>query len=153
MMTEDEWVHCDQPHHFIGSRDCRWSRATRVGCWIVSSIGDYWPQHAGARLPPERRPLGHLDDRPAFYETMVFPADRVGDGCAVGGPLGWGNVTDEHYATEVEAEAGHEAMCRRWAARQLSDAAMATWLAMRPDWEGSVDGLVDAAIALTTEPA
>lgn len=48
---------------------------------------------------------------PLIFETMVFP-----------GKDDMGELDCDHYSTEAEAIAGHEAMCVKWAVDQPVDA-------------------------------
>lgn len=101
-----EWKWHGHPAHFIAAGRCRFHLATTVadGRFMVSTVGDYYPDHHG-----ERETLGAS----RHFETMVFPVDGERDcGCP--------NVTDYHeydfmgYQTSQDATAGHMDMCRKW---------------------------------------
>lgn len=93
--------------HFCGSSRCKFHLGTKVGPWVVSTIGDYFPS-------PMREPLNSPvgDEKPLFYETVVFPVTgALGCGC----PDHHGQEVDgRRYATAQEATAGHMGMCRKW---------------------------------------
>lgn len=93
--------------HFSGGSRCRFHLGTKVGPWIVSTIGDYFPS---PKREPLNAPIG--DEKPLFYETMVFPVMGVLDcGC----PDHLGQEADwRRYATAQEATAGHMELCRKW---------------------------------------
>lgn len=40
-----EWVWLGHPAHFIGGFDCRFHMATKIGNYIVSTVGEYLPEH------------------------------------------------------------------------------------------------------------
>lgn len=108
-VPESEWRWCGYPGHFIGSFDCLFHMKTRVGPWIVSTVGDYRPNHGRAEEPT---PLGVGAE--SLYETFVFAA-RDDVECHAGMPSDWTEVEGEQWATPQEAEAGHLAMCLRYA--------------------------------------
>lgn len=114
MIPKDEWEWGGYPGHFIGAHDCRFRLNTRVGPWIVSTVGEYTPR----LLSSEVRPLG--GGTHDLYETMVFVAKReAGCGCWVQES---GAERDcVRYATHEEAQSGHLAMCEKWAAVPLDD--------------------------------
>lgn len=101
-----EWVWHGHAAHFIGGARCRFHLATTVagGRFIVSTVGDYYPDPKG-----EREPIGLT----RLFETMVFPVDGA-EYC------GCPSIADyqEHdfmgYQTAQDATAGHMAMCRKW---------------------------------------
>jgi hypothetical protein len=100
--------------HFIGADSCRWHRHTQVGLFRVSSVGDYWSPMSG-----QRERLGAWEQ--SFYETMVFPTNgELEDGAEKAGcrcrhVIGWSEIEGKRYATQEEAEAGHEAMVAKYA--------------------------------------
>jgi hypothetical protein len=42
-IKRDKWVWMPHPAHFIYSSYCRFVMATKVGKYIVSTVGEYWP--------------------------------------------------------------------------------------------------------------
>ena len=100
------------PGHFISAINCRFRLCTVVGKWVVSTVGDYWPASSSER---EEIGVGRL------YETMVFSAGDPcdADGCHCEQPDIDGQGLDmDGYRTGKEAQAGHMAMCRKWAEKQ-----------------------------------
>lgn len=89
-----EWVWFGHPAHFIGGFDCRFHMATKIGNYIVSTVGEYLPEHEvremiahlkGVKLTGTGR--DRLDNylvKVGFeelaygrkYETMVFHAKK-----------------------------------------------------------------------------
>lgn len=107
-----EWRWFGMPGHFIGADSCRFRLCTAVGKWLVSTVGDYHPPSRTTRTE-----IG-LD---RFYETMVWRAGGpcVADGCCCLQPSLEGDELDmAGYQTGFEAQAGHLAMCRKWAEKQ-----------------------------------
>jgi len=52
-ITKDKWIWMPHPAHFICSNDCRFVLATRIGKYIVSTVGEYWPDQAVRRIHAE----------------------------------------------------------------------------------------------------
>jgi hypothetical protein len=81
---------------------------TKVGRYLVSTVGDYRP-----RGSEEAEELGYQ----RLYETMVFKAGKPcqEEGCGCGLPSIDGTEIDmEGYKTAAEAQKGHMAMCRKY---------------------------------------
>lgn len=106
------WKQYGYPAHFVGAHKCRFHLCTRVGNYIVSTVGDYFAD--GKPL----QPLGSGED--SLFETMVFDFDgEHQDGQPVvltGNPLEMAR-----YATPEAAQGGHEAYCRKMAALTQSE--------------------------------
>lgn len=125
------------PAHFICSRDCRFHLATRVGPWIVSTVGEFEPCMSVQEIRAESKGLtlkGRGDARRAdamrqlgyeeigyqrTYETMVFPSaprDDDGDTCCPWTAADFCEVECEGYNDAGAAYAGHLALCEKYAA-------------------------------------
>lgn len=99
-----EWQWFGNAGHFICGNDCRFHLFTRVGDYLISTVGEYWPDsqvrkiHANFHDPEWLRANAHLKgyhfdaayrERFGFekigydrtYETMVF---RMGGECECG---------------------------------------------------------------------
>src|SRR5262245_46801635 len=78
------WQWYGNAGHFICGRWCRFHLATRVGPWLVSTVGEFvHPRHGGGSEIEEARWLranwpGEDIGLDRKYETMVF---RAGDPC------------------------------------------------------------------------
>jgi len=106
-----DWKWFGKPGHFICGDRCAFHLATKVGNYMVSTIGEYkverndnaWSEIGAGRL----------------YETMVFRADTgICDvpSCGCGMPIHDGNNVDfAPYNTAGAASDGHMEMCRKWA--------------------------------------
>lgn len=119
-----EWEWFGHAAHFICGRWCRFHMATKVGDYLVSTVGLYvHPRHSAGSERAEsewlqKHPNGEEVGCDRFYETMVFKS--VGrcevPGCNCGLPLIDGSELDfEGYQTAGDATKGHHAMCAKWA--------------------------------------
>lgn len=106
-IPKSEWVWMPHPGHFIGASKCQFRLNTRVGNYIISTIGEYRP----FRSPEENVSIGW--DR--FYETMVFHAFATKNECCPWAASDFSELDMEGYKTDVEAYKGHMAMCEKWA--------------------------------------
>ena len=102
--------------HLIVAHLCRWHRHTQVGPYRVSSVGDYYVSY---RESTERTPIGSGDGD--FFETLVFRtsprAAEGSEGCGCRAVKSWVELDGQRYATAGAAQAGHEAMVRKYLAR------------------------------------
>lgn len=131
--------------HFICSHWCRFHLTTQVGPWLVSTVGEYWPErparemHArvydAAWLAENHHLKGdHFDsaylNRFGFqeigsgrtYETMVFcagnPCARTDCGCGL--PEIDGSQLDfRGYTDAGAATRGHMAMLKKWSRKKV----------------------------------
>lgn len=109
MIPAHEWLWFGRAMHFICGSDCQFHMATKVGDYIVSTVGQLWPDSTVRRIQaqvknkldgaPLPKGIGNEYDANYFkqfgwedigfgrkYETMVFlakPCKRKG--CACGG--------------------------------------------------------------------
>jgi len=127
------------PHagHFIGARHCNFHLNTYVGKYIVSTIGDYWPErnsreiHAKIYDPKwfeKNKDLKGDDFDFAYmekfgfeeiglgriYETMVFKAKKDNHKCCPYTASDWSEIDFIGYKTIEEATAGHKKLCLKW---------------------------------------
>ena len=115
---EFEWRWYGSPGHFICAYRCRFHLCTQVGPWLVSTVGEMLP--VGMSKPTadmEYEDIG--SDR--RYETMVFRAGRpcIAPDCACGQPeIDGMDVEAAGYNDRAAANAGHMAMCRKYAMRE-----------------------------------
>jgi hypothetical protein len=123
------------PGHFICARDCKFHLNTCVGSFIVSTVGELWPDSAvreilaksrgielegigDAREADAMRKMGYQEiglDRK--YETMVFVAKPAEDGdyrCCPFRMVSGEDVDFAGYNDAEEAYKGHLAMCEKW---------------------------------------
>lgn len=142
MIPREEWEWFGHAGHLIVARWCRFHMATKVGDYLVSTVGEYWPErpvreihakvHDPGWLAAKRHLLGDEFDaaymrRFGFeeigygrkYETMVFRATKVctSPSCDCGMPMpdDWSELDSGAYNNPGAARAGHLAMCEKWA--------------------------------------
>jgi hypothetical protein len=140
-VAADRWVWFGHAAHFICGRWCQFHMATQVGRYLVSTVGEYWPDrkvreiHAQVHDPDwllkNARLMGDEFDaaymkRFGFetigcdrkYETMVFKAGEpcTSKGCGCGLPTIDDSELDFVGSNDAKtATEGHRAMCRKWA--------------------------------------
>lgn len=101
-IPESEWVWCGFAGHFGASDACRFHLNTRVGNYRISTVGDYHPHD---EAEPQPIGVGRL------YETYVFHVRGIGEGRVTR----WNEIEADSYNDAETAEAGHLAMCRKYA--------------------------------------
>lgn len=136
-MKKDKWIWMPHPGHFICSKDCQFFLNTYIGGYIVSTVGEYWPDrqvreiHAKIFDPKwfaESSSLkGDSFDRAYMqrfgyeeigcdrkYETMVFKAKKGAEICCPYGASNWSCIDSESYNSPLEAKNGHLKLCAKW---------------------------------------
>lgn len=113
MLAVSKWKWFGSPAHFICADRCRFHLATRVGRFVVSSVGNYFQKE----LQDKPQEIGCF----RLFETMVFRAGRVcrvkGCGCSL--PRINGMELDFLPAnTAGEAQKNHLALCMKYARKQ-----------------------------------
>ena len=126
------------PHagHFICGRDCQFHLATYVGGYIVSTVGEYFPDSQVREIFARSRGVvleGQGDFREADYmkkvgfreiglgrkyETMVFKSERTKDKCCPYAQNDGMNVDMDGYNDPGDAFKGHMKMCKKWASKK-----------------------------------
>ena len=132
-MKKDKWVWMPHAGHLIVGHDCRFHLNTWVGNFIVSTVGEYWPDEPIREINAQSRGVvlvGRGDERRADYmkkigyeeigcnrkyETMVFPAMKSSDACCPYTAKSWSELDTSGYNTADDAMRGHYKMCRKWA--------------------------------------
>ena len=103
-----EWEWFGNAGHLCVSDQCRFHLATKVGDYLVSTVGEYYPSHKNENDGPET--IGY--DR--LFETMVFKAGEPCS-CGCGLPTIDGSELDmDGYNDAGAANKGHLAMCYKW---------------------------------------
>lgn len=105
-LTKDKWVWMPHNAHLIIGHRCRFTLATYVGGYIVSTVGE-WPDDSGQGF----QKIGS-DYK---YETMVFKARRMNEPCCK-----WEAIIDQQvdfdtYNDPGAANKGHMRLCKKWA--------------------------------------
>lgn len=104
-MSREDWIWMPHPGHFIGGFECRFRLNTKVGNVIVSTVGEYLPNHQILEFVP----IG-INRK---YETMVFKAVKSRHQCCP-----WEMVCPEldmdEYNDPESAFKGHMRLCKKW---------------------------------------
>lgn len=137
-LLKEAWTWMPHPAHLIVARDCRFHLATHVGGYIVSTVGEWWPDSmvrdilaqcrgitlegkGDAREADAMKKLGYQEiGAGRLYETMVFRAiprvsDDPSDQCC---PFVVSDHTELAFAGSndpAEAMANHMRLCEEWA--------------------------------------
>jgi len=137
-MKKENWVWMPHPGHFICSADCRFVLNTYVGGYIVSTVGEYFPDSAVREIFADSRGVklkGKGDERSndymkkigyekigcdRLYETMVFRSEKAKPRlCCPYRVADFSNNLDfESYNESGEAYRGHLELCKKWAAKK-----------------------------------
>lgn len=149
MIAQSDWQWYGTVGHFICGRDCRFHLATKVGKYLVSTIGQFFPDSQVRKILAESRGItltqrGDAGDQEwldkvgwepigawGTYETLVFEAgDRICDsdicGCKCPIPTKWGELAGERYDNAADATAGHYKYCEMAARGEIkADATLA----------------------------
>lgn len=101
MIEQKDWEWLGYTKHFIGGDKCKFSMATKVGNYIISTVGDYQPSGKMVEIGAGR-----------MFETMVFKAAKASCECC-----NWEcDVTEQldnfgAYNSPLEAQKGHVDIC------------------------------------------
>jgi hypothetical protein len=113
MIPESEWKWYGLPLHFICSDRCMFHLATKVGNYLVSSVG--------LMKHPDKDGFSPVGSS-GYYETMVFRTEGTHGPC--GCPKITGNEMDSRrfgfddndpWDGHAECEAYHREMCLKYA--------------------------------------
>ena len=137
MIPPDKWKWYGKAGHLIVGEDCRFHLTTEIGKYLVSTVGQYFPDFITRELivKSEGKKLeGKGDYREAdflkkvgyveigherLFETMVFKTNGKICSCGCGMPNINGNDLDsDGYNTVIQATKGHNKLCKKWAEKQ-----------------------------------
>jgi hypothetical protein len=140
MITKDKWVWMPHAGHFVGGNHCRFRLNTRVGKYIISTVGELWWDDRQVREIHARihDPQWHIENNDLMgdyyssayfkrfgfeelgygrtYETMVFAAvaDKTNSCCPWRADIGTFFEMDG-YKTSDDAYKGHFRLCNKYA--------------------------------------
>lgn len=107
----EEWRWFGSPMHCIVGPRCAFHLGTQVGNYLVSTIGEYYPDGPYKdvdSLGPDR-----------YYELMVFRCGQGKKSCGCPNVVSWGNIDGNGWPKDTpheEVSSGHMEMCRKYAA-------------------------------------
>ena len=105
-IPQSEWIWYGNAGHFIGGRDCVFHLTTKVGKYLVSTVGEYYPK----RLDKDSDDPESLTNS-CKYETMVFEINgECKCGCGLPNHSGE-SITAECCNTPKEANEIHLRLC------------------------------------------
>lgn len=129
MVDKSKWEWFGFAGHFICGRWCRFHLTTKVGDYLVSTIGQFvHPVRSGGRENTEaewlsKNPNGEQIGHGRTYETMVFriggKCQQEGCDCGLPTPSDWTDLDMDGYNDPGAATRGHMAMCEKWAAKDV----------------------------------
>jgi len=109
-VAEASWRWYGSPAHLCVASSCVFHMATRVGDYMISTVGEYYPSNNSEMVT-----VGC--DR--YFETMVFEVAGGECECGCGLPdIDFSELDTEGYQTRAEANDGHLKMCKAWALKQ-----------------------------------
>lgn len=98
-MKKDKWIWMPHAGHLCVGRDCKFHLNTYVGKYIVSTVGEYWPDREVRKIHADCRNI-EIEGRGDYwdadfmkkvgwleigcnrkYETMVFKASKSKSKC------------------------------------------------------------------------
>ncbi len=131
-MSKEDWVWMPHPGHFCAAKDCRFFLNTYVNGYIVSTVGEYWPDSAVRKIFANSRGkdiegIGDYFDAnylnefgyekigfDRLYETMVFKAessDERDSCCPFRAYIRGGELVLKGYNDPTDAYKGHLEIC------------------------------------------
>lgn len=107
---QNEWKWYGYAGHFSGGSACAYHLCTRIGGFLISTLGDYRPPSRGGK----RQLLGLAND--SWFETFVFHCEGEDEN---GDPIvpSFNEIDSRRYGTSIEAERGHYEFCQKYAAK------------------------------------
>ena len=117
MIPRSEWEWFGYPGHLIIARWCQFRLCTKVGAYLISTVGDWHSPIRGEQVS-ERKPIGAGDD--SFFETYVFTAGarctEPDCGCMQPSLASGSEIDGVRTATAGEAQRAHLEFCEKYAA-------------------------------------
>jgi hypothetical protein len=136
-MNQSKWVWMGHAGHLIVAHDCRFHLSTYVGLYLVSTVGEYWPDkaireihasvHDSVWLKENSHRQGDDFDTAYFkrfgyetigfdrrYETMVFQAKPSNQACCPWVQVSGTELDFSGYNTAEDAYKGHMSLCYKW---------------------------------------
>lgn len=133
MISKDEWVWMPHAGHFILGDQCQFRLNTRIGKFIISTVGEYLPDSHVREVYAKSRGIeleGIGDARESDYlkkigyeeigsgrkyETMVFKAKKSERKCCPWEMESASELDSKAYNEPNAAYEGHLRMCEKYA--------------------------------------
>ena len=105
-IEKEDWVWYGHACHLVVGRRCAYHLGTRVGEYLISTVGAFHPSHNS-----EMETIGSGEDD--YYETMIFECDGEDEH---GNPniISWSEIGVIRYGTSEEAKEGHHILCNKY---------------------------------------
>jgi len=134
-VNRSEWEWFGHACHLIVGSNCQFHMATKVGDYLISTVGEYLPDAPVREILAETRGVtlkGQGDARLADFmqkigfedigykrkfETMVFRLTDQSKDCGCPEVADWAELEVAAYNDCAEASKGHYEMCDRWATK------------------------------------
>lgn len=135
-MAKENWIWMPHPGHFICASECKFFLTTYVNGYIVSTVGEYFPDAPVREIIAECRGVNLVGQGDArrrdyfkkigfepigserLYETMVFKAERAQETetCCPYRAIHdeESNLDFDSYNKPEDAFKGHMEMCEKW---------------------------------------
>jgi hypothetical protein len=118
MIEREQWIWFGFPKHFIMADKCQFHMATKVGHWIISTVGqlvtdDMDEYNYDIKENPDGIKMKEVGAG-RFFETMVFEAEKARCDCCeweVNVENGRHDFPGGAYDTASEAREGHMKVC------------------------------------------
>ena len=117
MVKKSKRIEMPHPGHLICAYQCSFRRCTYVNGFIVSTIGEYIPRYSDADQGSEKNWEQIGCDR--LYETEVFRAKKSKHKCCPYVIRVQHQMDFAPYNKADDANAGHEAMVKKWSTKRL----------------------------------
>lgn len=106
-----EWVWYGHAGHFICADSCLWHMNTKVGEYIISSVGEMLPTRERIKADRGEAAKFHPVGAAGLYETMVFKATKTPRACGCYDTESGIELACRRYDTHEDATQGHMEFC------------------------------------------
>jgi hypothetical protein len=148
-MNKSDWVWMPHHGHLIVGSSCRFHLNTYVGDFVVSTVGEWWPERPVREIHAQvhkeewlkenftrrgddfdfayMKEFGFMEiGAGRMYETMTFIAKKDEEAkhqCCPYTAADWGGVSggSDGYNDPADAMRGHYQMCLDWSKKTLAD--------------------------------
>lgn len=134
---KENWIWMPHAGHLIVGSMCQFTLSTYIGKYIISTVGEYWPDKEVRKIHAKifdkkwydencnlkgdnfdhayMKKFGYEDIGVGKkYETMVFEAKKSNDKCCLYEIIVEKEVETLSYNIPEEARKGHLKLCNKW---------------------------------------